>query len=153
MSLHIRFHLSLWLWSKLVPAMAYRHELATLLALTRPRSTTPYLGLAAGHIVKRVKHACRRPWLMRDRRCLREGLLALRFLSMAGYRPLLRFGVARGSAASGRVSAHCWVEVEGDTILNAPPPDMVEVLRHAPSGRGGPSRTKAAHDAGSRLAL
>jgi hypothetical protein len=69
---------------------------------------------------------------MRDRRCLREGLLAFRFLSMAGYGPVLRFGVQRGSAARGqRLSAHCWIEVENETMLNPPLPDTVEILCHS----------------------
>jgi len=71
---------------------------------------------------------------MRDRRCLREGLLAFRFLSMAGHTPVLRFGVERGSVALGQsLSAHCWIDVENETILNPPLPDMVEILCHTPS--------------------
>jgi hypothetical protein len=128
----LRFRSSLWLWSKLVPLMAHDRGLAPLLALTSPPAATPYRGLAANHIVKSVKRSCRRPWLMRDRRCLREGLLAFRFLSMAGYRPVLRFGVQRGSAARRRrLSAHCWIEVENETMLNPPLPDTVEILCHA----------------------
>jgi transglutaminase superfamily protein len=127
----LRFRSSLWLWSKLVPLMAHDRELAALLALTCPPAATPYRGLAADHIVKSVKSSCRRPWLMRKRRCLREGLLAFRFLSMAGHTPVLRFGVERGSVARGqRLSAHCWIEVENEKILNPPLPGIVEILCH-----------------------
>ncbi len=144
----LRFRWSLWLWSKLVPMMARDRELATLLALACPPAATPYRGLAADHIVKRVKRSCRRPWLMRDRRCLREGLLAFRFLSMAGYSPVLRFGVERGSVARGqRLSAHCWIEVENETMLNPPLPDIVEILCH-PRAAADPVGARTSKDRG-----
>jgi hypothetical protein len=99
-----------------------------LLERTRPPDRTPYVGLAAEEMVKRVKLACRKPWLMRDRRCLREGLLAFRFLSMAGYRPILRFAVERTSIAQGSLSAHCWIELGGVVMLNPPTPTMVQIM-------------------------
>lgn len=119
------FGRTLWLWSKLVPLMAHSLEVVTLLPLTRSIATMPYLGLGADLIVRCVKHGCRAPRLMRDRRCLRQGRLL--FLSMAGHSPALRFGVGRRSAA----------------ILTPPLPDMVEILRHAVSVCAGPSRENA----------
>jgi hypothetical protein len=77
---------------------------------------------------------------MRDRRCLREGLLAFRFLSMAGYRPVLRFGVERTSLNRSSLSAHCWIELDQTVILNPPTPGMVEIL----AWRGSEDRLRTA---------
>jgi hypothetical protein len=117
-----------------LPLVAHRRELTPLLELVRTPVTAPYRGLAAGYIAKRVKRTCRRPWMMRDRRCLREGLLACRFLSLAGYAPSLHFGVERRGTAEERVRAHCWVDVGAETVLNPPSPGMVEIFRHGPGG-------------------
>jgi transglutaminase superfamily protein len=134
---HLRFRASLWLWARLLPFVAYRRALTPLLELVRtPVITTPYRGLAAGYIARRVKRVCRRPWAMRDRRCLREGLLAYRFLSLAGYAPRLRFGVERTGTAQERVRAHCWVDVSAETVLNPPSPSTVEILRYGTGGAG-----------------
>lgn len=125
---HIRFRMSLWLRAKLIPYSIRGKDLIPILERARPPTRSPYLGLTARHIAKRVKRACRNPWLMRDRPCLREGLLVYRFLAMAGYRPVLRFGVDRTTLTAASLSAHCWVEIDGKPVLNPPSPGMVEVL-------------------------
>jgi hypothetical protein len=63
---------------------------------------------------------------MKDRPCLREGLLVYRFLVMSGYEPTLHFGVDKASLNSERVRAHCWVKL-GTRIFNPPEPSMVEI--------------------------
>jgi hypothetical protein len=137
----LRFHLSLWLWARLLPAMTWGRDLKSLLDLASPsQAPSSYRGLATGYIVRRVKRVCRRPWLMRSRPCLREGLLAYRFLTLAGHAPVLRFGVEKGGTASSDVSAHCWVDVGRETVLNPPPAGMIGILcvdGGACSGRGG----------------
>jgi len=128
----IRFRIALWCWARLVPILASGgRRLSALLALAKPRETTPYQGLAADYIVRRVKKATRRPWVMRDRPCLREGLLAVRFLRLAGYDPSLHFGVDRESVMRDALSAHCWVVLDEKTLLNPPSPGMVEILIYA----------------------
>lgn len=128
----LRFRVALWLWARLLPVLAWERKLDSLLALSMPVSgTTPYRGLAADYIVRRVKKSTRRPWLMRDRPCLRDGVLALRFLRLAGYAPILHFGVDRESVTRDALSAHCWVALDRKTILNPPAPSMVEVLVYA----------------------
>ncbi|HEX6000466.1 MAG TPA: lasso peptide biosynthesis B2 protein, partial [Hyphomicrobiaceae bacterium] len=78
----------------------------------------------------RVKRATRRPWLMRDRPCLRQGLLAMRFLRLAGYRPVLHFAIDRTSVSRDVLSAHCWVSLDGEVLLNPATPSMVEILSY-----------------------
>lgn len=124
----LRFRLALWCWARLVPFLAWRRDLTSLLAYTRPRGAMPYRGLAAEYILRRIKKTTRKPWLMRNRPCLRDGVLALRFLRLAGFEPTLHFGVDKTSVAQDVLSAHCWVAIENRTMLNPPTPSMVEVL-------------------------
>jgi len=123
-----RFRASLWLWAKIVPLLAWRSDLVTLLNRLPPPSRAPYENLPAHFIAYRAKRAVRRPRLMKDRRCLREGLLAERFLRLAGYQPELRFGIARDSLLQDKLRAHCWVVLHGNIILNEPTSEMIEVL-------------------------
>jgi hypothetical protein len=123
-----RFRAALWLWARLVPILAWRSDLVTLLARATPRSGTPYKGLPANLIAFRAKRSVRRPYFMTDRRCLREGVLADRFLRLAGFRPELRFGIARESIVRDHLAAHCWVVLDGAVILNRPATEMIEVL-------------------------
>ena len=127
----LRFRLALWLWARLLPFLAWRRNLNSLLALAKPREVVPYRGLAADYISRRVKKATRRPWVMRDRPCLREGVLAIRFLRLAGFEPTLHFAVDRTSVAQDMLAAHCWVVLDQQTMLNPPTPSMVEVLVYA----------------------
>jgi hypothetical protein len=68
---------------------------------------------------------------MRDRRCLREGLLAYRFLRSAGYSPDLVFGVDPRSLDGPKPDAHCWIRLDGRDVFNPPKQPMTIVLRHA----------------------
>lgn len=138
----LRFRIALWFWARLIPFLAWRRNLGSLLALTKPRSVAPYRGLAADYISRRVKKATRRPWVMRDRPCLREGVLAIRFLRLAGFDPTLHFAVDRNSVSHDVLSAHCWVVLDDKAMLNPPTPSMVEILVYAgdrlipPASRG-----------------
>jgi hypothetical protein len=134
----IRFRLSLQVWALLLPLLAVRRDLAALLALTRVEADEPYRGLTPGYIVRRVKRATRQPWLMPDRPCLRQGLLAMRFLQLAGYRPVLHFAIDRASVTRSVLAAHCWVTLDGEVLLNPVTPAMVEILSYA-DGRIMPS--------------
>ncbi|TIX47863.1 MAG: lasso peptide biosynthesis B2 protein, partial [Mesorhizobium sp.] len=68
--------------------------------------------------------------------CLREGLLAHRFLRLAGFDPDLRFGVDPQSMHAPRLSAHCWVCLDGRPVVSDSLPGMVEIYRHhAESGK------------------
>lgn len=128
--LALRLHVALW--ARWLPVLAREPELQRLLARTAPPPGTPYAGIPADVVIRRVRKACRRPVLMRDRPCLREGLLAYRFLRLAGFRPRLHFGVDRNSAAAPRLAAHCWVSLDGRVVLNPPLPSHVEVLAVGP---------------------
>jgi hypothetical protein len=126
---HLRFRLALWIWARWLPVLAYyRRDLKSLINSVVPASDTRYRGLEAAYISKRVRRVVRKPWLMRDRPCLRSGLLAYRFLALAGHKPELHFGVDQASVSASRLSAHCWVVLDGRVILNEPARGMIEVF-------------------------
>jgi len=129
--LTLRMKAAVRLWALWVPVLAREKHLKRLISRTLPRSSAkPYKGLTAHAIVKSCRKATRRPYFMADRPCLREGLMANRFLMLAGFNPSLHFGMDRTSLSAPTIAAHCWV-VADDEVMNAPTPVMIEILRVA----------------------
>ncbi|MGE0844781.1 MAG: lasso peptide biosynthesis B2 protein [Flavobacteriaceae bacterium] len=126
------FAAHLWVSARLMPVFAQRKRLDMLLKrATPPAGARAYDDMAADEIATAVKRAVARPWRMRGRRCLREGLLAFHYLALSGRRPVLRFGIDAASVASGgKVRAHCWVSLEGRDIVNEPAPGMSEIMAY-----------------------
>jgi hypothetical protein len=113
----------------MLPMFTRRNDLEPLLLLATPTpGLRAYDDLAAGTIVQAVKASVARPWRMRGRRCLREGLLAFHYLALAGHAPLLHFGVVPQSLGGSKPSAHCWVSVGGEILLNPPARPMHELF-------------------------
>ncbi|UCI07705.1 lasso peptide biosynthesis B2 protein [Mesorhizobium sp. B1-1-8] len=124
------FRAHLWFSARLMPVLIGRRDFESVLKWAPLSSPTPYRGLPATYVVTRVHRTVRHPWLMRDRRCLREGLLGFRFLGLAGFDPELRFGVDAKSMHEPRLSAHCWVCLDGKPVVSDSLPGMVEIYRH-----------------------
>lgn len=124
----MRFRAALWWEARLLPFRVGGLPLEFVLVLARPHPQRRYTNLPLAYIVEHVRRTSRRPLLMRDRRCLREGLLACRFLATAGYDPELHFGIDRTSARGPAVQAHCWVVYRGETVLNPPQTNMVPIF-------------------------
>lgn len=135
------FRANLWFAARALPVFARRNELEPLLLLATPTpGVRAYGELDARTIVGLVKASVARPWRMRGRRCLREGLLAFHYLSLAGHAPVLHFGVIPDSLKRDRPAAHCWISVGGEVIMNAPAQPMHELFvydgsRSVPTGR------------------
>lgn len=91
-----------------------------------------YAAIHPNQIANWVIRSTRKPWLMRNRRCLRQGLLGTRFMRIAGYDPHLVFGVSPESLQAASIAAHCWVELEGIPVLNDSQ-GMQEIYRWQPS--------------------
>lgn len=126
-----RFQLRLWWRARLMPLRLRGRSLEQVLQLAEASSSTGHLsGLSPEAIADRVRRTVRHPFLMRDRRCLREGLLTYRLLVETGWQPLLHFGVEPGTVSSARVRAHCWVTLEGRTVIGASDIPYVEILVH-----------------------
>ena len=124
------FRCHLWASARLLPVLIGNRSFEDVLKWAPLASSTPYRGLPSAYIVASVNRTVRHPWLMRDRRCLREGLLGHRFLRFAGFDPELRFGVDPQSMQAPRMSAHCWVCLDGRPVVSDSLPGMVEIYRH-----------------------
>lgn len=125
----LRLQVAIRGWSLIIPLIAQQKNLARLLTWTGPGWRRPYVGLGAETIWRCCHRAVRRPILMRDRPCLREGLLLNRYLVMAGFAPSLHFGVDKLSLADPQVRAHCWIKL-GERVFNPPTPTMIEIHQH-----------------------
>ena len=113
----------------MLPVDAKRCTIEQLLAKARPRAGyEPYRGIDAEEILAAVRATTARPWRMRGRRCLREGLLGFRFLRLAGYTPVLHFGIEPGSVLADHLRAQCWITLAGSCVLNAPSETMIPLF-------------------------
>jgi hypothetical protein len=120
----------LWLSARWLPVRAKRRSIEALLTnAVPPAGYEPYRGLDAQDVLAAVRATTARPWRMRGRRCLREGLLGFRFLRLAGFAPVLHFGAERGSASTDHLQAHCWITLEGRCVLNPPSEKMRTLFR------------------------
>ncbi|OQX30647.1 MAG: hypothetical protein B0D96_11365 [Candidatus Sedimenticola endophacoides] len=131
----LRFNLSLWLAARILPFRVGQRPLDRVLALAEPVRTGRFHGLPPGYISEHVLRTTRHPWLMRKRRCLRQGLLGYRFLAEAGFCPELHFGVDFRSLRTGDEKAHCWVSLDGVSVVNDRMENMSTVLVHSSKGR------------------
>lgn len=130
----MKFRARLWWEARRLPFRIPPHTpLSEVLAHADAVAGTPHQGLAAGYILDQVRRTTRGPWMMRNRRCLRQGVLAYRFLTAAGFRPELHFGIDRDSVGGPQLSAHCWIVQDGEVVLNPPAAGMVTILKHPAS--------------------
>ena len=125
-----RFRIDLWLAARSLPWRVAGKSFEDILALASPKGRVDYSGLPAEYISRRVRKSVRRPWLMRDRRCLREGLLGFEFLRRSGYSPELHFAVDPASLSKERIAAHCWVCLDGKPVVGDRQGDQVTIFIH-----------------------
>jgi hypothetical protein len=127
----VRFRGALWVAARLLPWRVWRQPLNAVLKLAEPGDTRRYVGLSPAFIARAIRRATRHPWLMRDRRCLRDGILGYRFLSEAGLHPELHFAIDPRSMNADRLVAHCWVCLDGEPVINDRRADMTVILVHS----------------------
>lgn len=132
-----RFRIDLWLAARSLPWRVSGKSFEQILALASTDGSANYSGLPAEYISRRVRKSVRHPWLMRDRRCLREGLLGFEFLRRSGYSPELHFAVDPASVSTERISAHCWVCLDGKPVVGDRQGEQVTIFVH----RAGPVET------------
>ena len=119
----------LWIAARWLPVGAKRRSIEQLLARAMPPADyAPYRGLVAEEILAAVRATTARPRRMRGRRCLREGLLGFRFLRLAGFAPVLHFGIEPESVPADHLKAHCWITLAGSCVLNPPSETMVTLF-------------------------
>jgi hypothetical protein len=129
-----RFRMALWASARTLPWRVRRLPLNDVLEIARPSDRKRYAGLPANYIARAVDRTTRHTWLMRDRKCLRRGLLGYRFLSEAGFWPELHFSVDPHPRAQTQLIAHCWVCIDGVPIINQDLPGSTTVLVYSDPG-------------------
>ncbi len=123
----MRWHISLL--ALLLPDVTKRLPLRMILIwLTPARPSRLYHGLDEQIVLAMVRQRLARPWRMRGRRCLREGLLCLYFLRLIDVPAVLHFGVFQ--KVKGREVAHCWVVVRDRCVTPPPQQKFVPILIH-----------------------
>ena len=139
-----RFRIDLWLAARSLPWRVAGKSFEDILALASPKGRVDYSGLPAEYISRRVRKSVRHPWLMRDRRCLREGLLGFEFLRRSGYSPELHFAVDPASVSKERIAAHCWVCLDGKPVVGDRQGNQVTIFIHR-SETLGPDGDRTSH--------
>ena len=139
-----RFRIDLWLAARSLPWRVAGKSFEDILALASPEGRVDYAGLPAEYISRRVRKSVRHPWLMRDRRCLREGLLGFEFLRRSGYSPELHFAVDPASVSKERIAAHCWVCLDGKPVVGDRQGNQVTIFIHR-SETLGPDGDRTSH--------
>ncbi|MEY4565995.1 MAG: hypothetical protein RLY14_965 [Planctomycetota bacterium] len=120
----LRLHLGVL--ASILPDTSRRISLQRLLRLFTPnRPSRLYSGITEDQLMAVLKHRLARPWRMRGRRCLREGLLCFYFLRLLGVPAELHFGVFE--EARHHEFAHCWVVVEGRCVTKPPEQHYVTI--------------------------
>jgi len=125
------FRLRLWLDTRTLPARIAGRGLSEILAQVSSVQPASWPRFPVPYIAKRVGRAARWPLLMRDNRCLRTGLVGFAALRRCGYDPKLHFSVDPHSMGKPRLSAHCWVTLDGVEVINASIPGQVQIHVHA----------------------
>lgn len=122
----------MWVHARLLPFQLKRLSLEETLEFAEPcTGMLRYENLSPAYIARKVRGTTRRPWLMRDRPCLRQGLLTYRYLVHNGLKPTLHFGVDPDVLTATKVSAHCWVTLDGTTLIGASDIPYIEILTYS----------------------
>lgn len=126
----MKFRAELWLAARILPFQIAGKSFQDVLKVVPSRPNAAYGDLPADYICRAVRKATRNPILMRDRKCLRQGLLAFGFMAQAGHKPELRFGINPASTSAPALAAHCWVCLDDIPVLSDKDPDMVTIHVH-----------------------
>jgi Transglutaminase-like superfamily len=111
-------NLEILLLARFLPLLLYRQDLNATLKTIDVGAHIRFENVLPDTIRDRVISVTHRPWLMRNRRCLRQGILGMRYLRKAGYNPVLKFGIDTRSVSKNKIAAHCWVELNGKPLIN-----------------------------------
>jgi len=110
-----------------------------MLSIYEPSGPMAHPRLPLDYIERSVRWAVRSPLLMRNRRCLRSGLLGYEALRRAGYVPELHFSVDQAGATADGIKAHCWVSIDGRPVINLPKAGHVLLFTHGRKQRTEPA--------------
>ncbi len=131
-----RFEMRWLVWR--LPRRVHRQPLTLLLAGMVPPAERPAWRRPAEEIIAGVQQVLARPFRMRGRRCLREGLAAFHFLRLGGHPAVLHFGVDRTTTRAAKIKGHCWISLDDRVVMNAPGPEYVELFAYRGQALPGP---------------
>jgi len=120
----------MWIAARCLPVAIFFRSFSEMLQYAEAKVCNRYIGISADQIASAAINATRRPWIMRERRCLRQGLIGYRYLRKAGYQPQLHFGIDSRSVDQEHISAHCWVVLDGKSVINDALQGMSTILIH-----------------------
>ena len=124
-----------WALATVVPLMVRLVALPRLLRwLTPPAELCPYRRFPVDRIVTVVRRRLANPRNMRRRACLREGLVLFHFLRLSERPAELHFGIYPTPDKIGRMHAHCWVTLGGDSVSTPPGDPHAVLLVHGGDG-------------------
>ncbi len=121
------FSAELWFAARTLPLLVWKKNFGGVLQLAAAKPSPAYHGISPEYVERKIRKAVRGPLFMRDRRCLRIGLLGYRFLCKAGYQPELHFGLEPDSVAGSRIDAHCWVCLDARPVIGEPAAGMLTI--------------------------
>ena len=107
----------IWISAKILPLQVHSKDFQGVLELAEGSPVNMYRHLSPKFISKCVMKSTFRPWLMRDRRCLRRSIVCYRFLRKSGHLPQIHFSVDHKSLNSDKTKAHCWVALDGEEVV------------------------------------
>ncbi|MEM1039602.1 MAG: lasso peptide biosynthesis B2 protein [Pseudomonadota bacterium] len=125
----------IWLRARLLPFQIRNHALGDVLALADAKPTSRLQGTDWDLICKYAWRLTRKPLLMRNRQCLRTGVLGYAMLRRAGYEPQLWFGIDDASLHEPALEAHCWVVLNGDCVIDQKNENMTVIHIHPASDK------------------
>ncbi len=131
-----RLFFGIWLAARMLPFRIRGKSFAQILAAADNGTANDYPQFPLAVITRYVRKAVRNPVLMRDRRCLRAGLVGYEYLRRSGYQPELHFAVDEATLDSNRLSAHCWVSVAGEEVVNRHKDGQVTIYVHRAAAPG-----------------
>jgi len=137
-----RLELRWLIWT--LPRRVHRLPLTRLLAEVTPAAEAAAWRRPPQQIIAAVSQALARPFRMRGRRCLREGLAAFHFLRLGGHPAVLHFGVDRRSTRAAKLRGHCWISLDGEVVMNRPGPEFVELFAYRGQALPGPDAARPA---------
>jgi len=122
--------LEIWVRARILPFQIRNRPLGTILQLADSKPKARLAGTDYELICKYATRLTRNPVLMRNRKCLRTGVLGYAMLRRAGHSPQLWFGIDNASLDQPAIEAHCWVVMDGKSVIDQQNENMTVIHIH-----------------------
>jgi len=122
--------LEIWLRARMLPFQIGNRSLARVLRVAESDPIERLRGTDPDLISKYAIRLTRNPILMRNNQCLRTGVLGYTMLRRAGHEPQLWFGLEDKSLEQEALEAHCWVVLDGKSVIDDQHENMTVIHIH-----------------------